>query len=372
MRRDCSRACTTLALLALALGCGDSSGPADTTIVLEIDPLPETTNRSALLISGTTDPGATVRVTGPVDTTSVTATGGGSFFASLDLDLNAPNDITVRARDQAGNQRTAAVTVLHDDVAPEIGFAEPLLMDTTESQSGFAISVGLSDEASGIDVQSLRIENDRAIGGVFRSDGTLTTVIDAGTDIAQLFEDLGGPTASLVVPDSAIFPAGDNRLSARVADLAGNLSTTATRRFVVAADPDNLVLVDASGTAGSTENPVLVGLANAFAAGGVQFDVIFDINVFASLDSVTVIDRAAGFDRPPFNEIAPGQVRVLVFDSGGGVIPAGQGPIATLWLTIDANAPSASHSLILDGIVVSDESGSTQAVSAVMGTFVVP
>ncbi len=160
------------------------------------------------------------------------------------------------------------------------------------------------------------------------------------------------------------------RLTGRIADLAGNPSLDAALDFEVGPDPDKLIVVDASGSAGS-EVPVVIGLANLFEVSGVQFDLMYDTNVIASVDSVTVRDRAVDFDSTPFNEIMPGQVRVLLFDLGGDRIAPGQGPILNLWLTVDAAAPAGGHVLTLDSIAISDASGGTSSAAQATGTFTV-
>ncbi len=98
---------------------------------------------------------------------------------------------------------------------------------------------------------------------------------------------------------------------------------------------------------------------------------MYDTNVIASVDSVTVGDRAVDFDSTPFNEIAPGQVRVLLFDLGGDRVAPGQGPILNLWLTVDAAAPAGGHALTLDSITVSDAAGGTSSAAQATGTFTV-
>jgi len=350
---------------AVLCACSDSSGPSDTTIALSLAAIPSATNQPNLQITGSTDPNSRVTVTAPIDTATGDATASGSFALSVALSLNAANQIEVRARDGAGNVAADTFNVLHDNVAPTISFAAPSGATPTAGQSGFTVSLSFGDGASGIDPASFTISADRQLGGAFKQDGTFSTIIGAGEELAGVFGSVNASGANLTVPDSLFFPAGAATLTAAIEDAAGN-SAGADRTFTVTADPAELVVVNTQVSAGSTENPIFVGIANGDPVGGVQFDVIYDPAVIASVDSVTVQDRASGFDQPPFNQIAPGQVRVLVFDSGGADIPGGQGPILAIWVTIDA-AASGSHTVSLESIVISDDSGGTSAAPVATG-----
>jgi hypothetical protein len=367
-----------LAAVGLWTACSDSSGPGDTTIVLSIDPVPSPTNELNPAISGLTDPGATVTITGPVDTVSALAGAAGDFSITVTLGPDALTELEVVAVDSAGNQTGDTLDMFHDGRAPALTFTSPGSGSTTLGQSRFPIEVAFADDtvgvefASGSDAATFFIENDRDVGGVFQTDGTFTTSYPAGSNLAPLFTSVSESGASLVVDDSAAFPPGVNQLLARVTDLAGNRSLDRVLSFNVGADPDRLILVDARGGAGSSGNPVVVGLANADSVGGAQFDFIYSSTIIALVDSLTVGDRATAFDGVDFNQIAPGQVRVLLFDSGGDLIPAGQGPILTLWVTVAPSAPSGAHLLTLGAILLSDRAGATRSLPDATGTFTVP
>ena len=355
---------------ALWLGCGDSSGPRDTTIALVVDAPPAATNQNPLQITGNTDANARVTVTSPVDTIMATADATGDFSLAVMLMANAANEIEVRARDLALNLIADTLNVLHDDIAPTLTFTSPGTGTPTPGQSGFTISLSFSDESSGIDPASFEITVDHEVGGLFTQEGSFSTTLPAGTDFSVVFGTITASGASLTVPDSLLFPVGTVSLTARVADAAGN-TTTATRTFTVGPSTERLVVVNAQAAAGSTENPVLIGLGNASPTRGVQFDVVFDPAIIASIDSVTVVERAAAFDDPPFNDLGGGRVRVLLFDSGGSAIAAGQGVVATLWVTLDAAAGAGEHTITLENIVASNENGGTSEPAAASGTLTV-
>lgn len=355
---------------ALWIGCGDSSGPGDTTIALVVDAPPAATNQNPLHITGNTDAGARVTVISPVDTSIVGADAAGNFSLAATLATNAANEIEVRARDQAFNVIADTLNVLHDGIAPALTFTSPGTGTQTAGQSGFTIALSFSDGASGIDPATFEITVDRPVGGFFTQEGSFSTVIPAGSDFSEVFGPITASGANLTVPDSLLFPVGMVTLTVRIEDAAGN-ATTASRTFTVGPSPDRLIVVNAEAAAGSTENPLLIGLGNASPARGVQFDVVFDPAVIASIDSVTVVERAGMFDDPPFNDLGGGRVRVLLFDLGGSAIPAGQGAIATLWVTLTAAAGVGEHAIMVENIVVSDDGGGTSEPTATSGTLTV-
>ncbi|MDX1472856.1 MAG: hypothetical protein R3309_01730 [Reinekea sp.] len=62
------RSLAALLVFPLCAGCGDSSGPQDTTIELLIDAVTTPTNQGVQTISGTTDPLSMVMITATADT----------------------------------------------------------------------------------------------------------------------------------------------------------------------------------------------------------------------------------------------------------------------------------------------------------------
>jgi hypothetical protein len=370
--RHIVRKTLTVLLGAVVVACSSSSGPGDTTIVLQVDAVTSPTNQSSSTVSGTSDASATVTVTSPVDTVSETASSTGAFSLEVELEANAFNALVVVAVDPANNRASDTVQVLQDGVAPVISVIQPLADEVTAGQSDFDIAIEFAESGSGIDLATLSITNSRDIGGIYRSDGSFSTAYAAGSDLVPIFS-LVDSTIATVVADSLAFRAGASLLSFQISDLAGNTSSLTTRSFEVTADPPRLVVTDASGNPGSSYIPVVVGLASAVTVAGVQFDFLFDTLVVATVDSVTAAGRASGLDSSPFNEIERGRVRVLLFDSGGAAIDPEQGPILEIWLTLTPTAPSGGHTLTLQDVTLSDPAGSTiSGLGPFSGTLTVP
>ena len=358
-----------LFLLGSWVACGGDSGPDDTTVSLTVDPIATPTNQLTQTITGTTDASSTVTATSPVDSSVTTANASGGFSLALALSENSSNLVTVSAVDPPGNQTSQMFTVIHDGIAPTASFNSPASGATTSGQSGFLISITMDDESSGVDLGTLAITNDADIGGIFKTDGTSSTEIAANEDLTGIFTSVSSSLASYTVADSLAFRAGGNVLTADVADLAGNLTST-SRSFTVGADPDRLIPVDATGSP-SASATIQIGLANADLVSGVQFDITYDPAVIASVDAVSATDRAASFSDTPFNEIVAGQVRVLLFDGGGDTIDQGQGAILNLSVTIAGGAPLGNQAYTLESVVLSDTDGTSTAAADVTGLLTI-
>lgn len=377
-----SRLFRTSALALLGLGsvvaCSDSSGPGDVTVELSVVPIASPTNNATQTVLGMTDPGARVTVTSPRDTVSDLADALGAFSLAIRLRPDAVNSIIVLAQDSAGNQAGDTFALAHDGRVPVASFSAPLPGETTSAQSGFTIEVTYFDQGSGgmfvsgVDPATLLIESDGAAGGIFQRDGSISTTYPPGTNLAGIFEDVSASSATLTVPDSLAFEPGSRSLRARINDLAGNLSPPAVLSFAVNPDPDRLVAVDASGAVGSTGNDLPIALINADTIAGVQFDLVYSVAVIESVEAVVPADRAAAFGATDFNPISPGRVRVLLFDLDGDLVLPGQGLIMNVSLTVQANAPSGSHTLSLANVRLSDPRGGTAQAPDVSGIFLVP
>ena len=205
-----------------------------------------------------------------------------------------------------------------------------------------------------------------------QQDGTTSTLYPAGSDLTPLFDTVTESGASWAVPDSAAFTPGANQMLATVGDRADNESSAAVVAFNVTADPDRLIVTDSEGSAGATGVPELIGLSNGDTIAGVQFDLVFASAAISSVDSVTVRGRASAFDGVDFNTIAPGRVRIVLFDSNGDVLVPGQGAILTLWLTVSAAATPGNYTLIAESIILSDPLGGTSTLAPASGTLRVP
>ena len=370
IRRNSRLATIAVLSLLISLGCGGDSGPSDTTNSVMLDAVTTPTNLATQVISGTTDPNSNVTVTAPADTTIGVANTSGTFGLSITLSSNISNSIQVSSVDPAGNSATASTSIVHDDVAPTLSMSAPSSVTPTAGQSGFDITANYSDSGSGIDQASVVISNDRDIGGAFKQDGTFSTVISSSGDLVPLFSSVTTAQATYTVADSLLFPAGANNLAASVSDLAGNTSPLA-RGFQVSADTTRLIVVNSSGSPGATAVPLRIGMANGSSVSGVQFDLTYDTLVVAAVAGALPAGRASSFSAAPFNLIAPGRVRVLLFDLGGSSIGQGQGDILLLTLDLQATAPTGAQTLTLESVVISLPGGGTVPAVNATGTLTV-
>ena len=244
-----------------------------------------------------------------------------------------------------------------DTTAPLLIFASPVAGTVTTGQSGVTIVVAFTDNASGVDTATLQLTSSRRLGGVFRRNGT-TTVIAAGTDLTPLFETVTATDGRLIIPDSLAMEPGPTVLTARISDRSGNLAT-ATVELTVSADPDALILADARGAAGQVL-PWVIGLRNNQSIGGLQFDVILDPAVVASVDSVHAIDRAVAATGGGFN-VANSRLRIVVFDAQGSAIGPGESGVLRVFLTLRQGAPAGAYGVSPVAVRFASGTGETRA-----------
>ena len=112
-------------------------------------------------------------------------------------------------------------------------------------------------------------------------------------------------------------------------------------------------------------------MANGSSVSGVQFDLTYDTLVVAAVAGALPAGRASSFSAAPFNLIAPGRVRVLLFDLGGSSIGQGQGDILLLTLDLQATAPTGAQTLTLESVVISLPGGGTVPAVNATGTLTV-
>ena len=108
-----------------------SSSPIETNDLTppappRLDPLPDSTNKDTLAISGTTESGATIIITLNSQTEEVIANNGGGFIFTFKLN-KGENTISALAKDSAGNesQKSETVTILYDNDTPTIEISSP-------------------------------------------------------------------------------------------------------------------------------------------------------------------------------------------------------------------------------------------------------
>ena len=109
------------------------------------------TNISSISLSGSTESGAIVRVSGGSGNVNAVANGSGNFSLVVPLTLNANNVLVLDVADQALNTNTGTVNVLQDSIAPTVAIATlaqavnaPVIMlgGTTENNSTLVVTDG--------------------------------------------------------------------------------------------------------------------------------------------------------------------------------------------------------------------------------------
>jgi hypothetical protein len=89
--------------------------------VVQLGSVPHLTNESPITITGTTTANATVQVSGGASSVSGNADAQGDFSVSVPLKLNQTNNLSVVATSSGVQSNAVTVTVVHDNVAPNIG-----------------------------------------------------------------------------------------------------------------------------------------------------------------------------------------------------------------------------------------------------------
>jgi len=115
-------------ITAIATDPAGNSATSSVTVTLDtvppalslISPASSLTNRSAVVVSGTTEPGATLTVDGSPVSVGVS----GAFATTLSL-VDGPHTIVVVATDAAGNQASLSVPITVDTTAPSLSIASP-------------------------------------------------------------------------------------------------------------------------------------------------------------------------------------------------------------------------------------------------------
>jgi len=196
---------------------------------------PEFTNQSPLAVTGTAEPGSTVRVEREAESAEGTAGSSGQFAINISLAANASNTITAKARDAAGNEGPpATATVTHDDLVPTLNIDSPTSSSfDSDGDLRVNIALGYSETGlSGIDVGTLEVTNNRDIGG-----GAVKGGVDAGTNLAEFFDSVTETAASYNARLDHEFPAGSNTLTVEISDRAGNTATQSVAFSVAGTDP---------------------------------------------------------------------------------------------------------------------------------------
>jgi hypothetical protein len=262
-----------VALAALAGGCThDKDAPPPPAV----DALTSPTNQNPVTLTGTTEAGAAVDVSGGAAAALAIAGADGSFAVDVMLNADADNTLAVTATDEAGNV-SAATTVLvtHDGTAPAAPMVDPVASPTPFT----TVTVSGTAEA-----------------------GAAIDIAGAAAPVSAT-ADASGAFSADVDLDVATDPS-DNMLEVTATDAAGNVSAAATLTVtfdstalappVVDAMPafTNLPLLTVTGTAfaGATVS-ITGGLLGA--SGPVAANGSFSVDVALALDVVNTLSVTA-------------------------------------------------------------------------------
>jgi hypothetical protein len=130
-----------------------------------------------------------------------------------------------------------------------------------------------------------------------------------------------------------------------------------------------LRLADAEGEAGTTAT-LVVSLENTLVLTGFQFDVSFDPDVLTVSAAAADSGRAAGLEA--YWNAEGGTARILFTDiQNSGSIAAGDGPVATVTVEVNAAAPAGTIGLLVDSATGVDGDATTLTLGGSQAIFTV-
>ncbi|MGP8110289.1 MAG: Ig-like domain-containing protein [Thermoplasmata archaeon] len=302
----------------------DAAGnTATTSVLVTLDTIPPTltltsptaglTNHTAVVVSGSTDPGVTLTVDG----TPVTVGISGAFTTTLTLS-NGPHTVVVNATDAAGNQASDSVVVTVDTTPPSLAITTPTTGSLTRDP--FAQVNGTTDPGATV-----------AVNGV-------QAVVSASGDF------------SVALP----LEEGLNTVTAIATNAAGN---TATTSVTVTLDTVPPALALTSPTAGLTNHTAVVVSGTTEPGATVTVDGT-PVIVGVSGAFTTTLTLANG----------PHTIVVVATDA------AGNQATASVLVTVDTTPPSLTISSPITGSITRDsiaqvngttDPGATVAVNGV-------
>jgi hypothetical protein len=186
---------------------GNASEPVAVTIVHNpnlpldapaLDDAPGYTNEATVTLTGTTEGGVTITVSGGASAASATASDDGAFSVDVSLTPNTENTLSVFAVNPTTGLSSppASVVIVHDDVAPEAPSVDPVASPTGAVMirvTGTSEALARIDVAGGAAAASADADAD----GAFSVDVTLNE--DAVNDLSITATDRAGNTGEAVV-----------------------------------------------------------------------------------------------------------------------------------------------------------------------------
>ena len=349
------RLAPTLLLLPLLLSCGDggTAPPADTQAPQVVITSPTTagsweTGETSLTITGTaSDDVGVTQVTWAVAGETGTASGTTSWNATVPL-AGGANTVTIRARDEAGNEGTATLAVTVDDAGPTLVIEVPAEGGQYLTPITPVAVSGTASDDSGVDRVEWSIE-----GGVSgTADGTTawsipTLELDEGENVLTVtafdaHDNEASATLTFVLdqtPPALTLGAPGSAGRFNTLDAAVDVAGTASDSWGIAA-VEWSIAGGASGTATGTEAWEITGLPLAFGENEVTVTA-FDLVGNAATETFTAVrlEALAGMSinpaviltnssreirvtaaiNPSF-EVGAGVVRLAAVDEAGEVV----------------------------------------------------
>ena len=198
---------------------------------------PAVTNQSPVALTGTTLPGARVDlvVNDAPSAVTVTADAAGAFAASIALLPNAATTLEVFATSRSGRgltSRPAEVLIVHDALAPTLGFQAPPAGAHVRGDVG--VQAQAADAGAGV--------------------ATLTLTVDGQTLAAAITPALPAEAATATATWTTTGLAdGAHTLGATATDQAGNTATTTRVVLVDNTPPDTVITGGPTGPISATE-----------------------------------------------------------------------------------------------------------------------
>jgi len=200
----------------------------------QLDSITSPSNLSPITVTGSAEPGVTVRVSGGAADVETTASGGGLFSVDVNLNVNVLNTLSVVAEDAAGNTSTAVpATVLHDNLAPG---TPSLDAPTTPTNQSTIVITGTAEA------------------------GVLVRISGASAPVEVRADSATGAFSAQVTLSSNT----TNALSAVAEDDAGNASAPATTDVVHDNVPPERLLVVPTRWGGSVGQPPVFSVSMLF------------------------------------------------------------------------------------------------------------
>ena len=351
-----TNASNALELFATAHG-GDglTSAPASATVVHDdqapavalMSPAAGALLRGSVPVTATaTDLNGLGLLTLKADTATLAVSNSSPITTPFDTTglADGPHTLSANARDQAGNEASAAVPITTDNTPPTVAITAPADGSTIPIKNP-TLTVTYSDATAGINASAFRATLDGAdISGAFAVSGS-------------------GATATAPTP----LAEGPHTLVAMIADQAGN-GSSASATFTVSTNPDFAL------TAAPPTGTAIQGMQTTFSVTVVPF------KAYANLVSLAVSGLPAGVTgtlTPA--QVAPGASGVLAVTVPGSLAPGtfpftmtGTGLVngtlasrsAAVSLTVLSAGPTA-----LSGRVVNTEEQPLANVTIRLGTL---